>query len=252
MRAPAVSPVIALVVLTGCSSILGIDDLQGPSAAGDAATGDTPPPDDAPVDQLVVPSTIRLTGVVTRSDNFSPVPNTTIRFLRLPGNSELANTTTLGDGAYQLDLPTGGDPVAGYFKIGPDSTGAIPENNLYLVEPLVMDGTNYTMVVYPGANISQMRQACGTGINPNAAVVVAMVIDANDKPVAGATVEAEPASPVCYSGSASVTGSDGAAIFANAPIAPTQLVVRLPGGMMVGPRTVVVDRPGSFHLIGMR
>ena len=96
-----------LLACTGCSTVLGIDDLSGP-LAGDAA-GDSSTPPDGPV---IPPGGILVAGTVV-TNTLDGVPNAAVELIDQPAVISKVMTTTGDDGAFELVIDANGNPFDG-------------------------------------------------------------------------------------------------------------------------------------------
>jgi hypothetical protein len=136
--------------------------------------------------------------------------------------TEVTYTITAADGTYSIDLPTNGVPVDGYFKATKDG---YMDTYLYPDGPVKKDfsGARVAMIA-PDTFTLLTDTLCGANQQASNAAIVAIVSDAADTPVAGATIGSSPAATkYCYNEGgfpnrmATQTDTDGIAYYLNVP-----------------------------------
>jgi len=201
---------LALIALAACGG-------------GGGGGGDDVQPPDAPPN---VPAMITVSGTATAQSlqGAMPVEGLTVAAFKATDEATaVVMTTTDAAGMYTLTIPTGGVPVDGFIK---GTKAGFADTYLYAPEPLVADfaGGSLNMLTNGNnGNYDLLHTLCQAGAaDPTKGLIAVIVQDAAAAPVAGATVDANPAaSKTCYSGdqfpdgSKTATNADGLAIMFN-------------------------------------
>jgi hypothetical protein len=212
--------VITLFLIAACgSSGGGGGTVDAPTNhPTDGATGDSSKVFlDAPAN---VPTSITVSGTATVNDlnSSTPVSGATIGFFKASDDSMLATATSGTGGAYTMSVATNGAAVDGYVKA---TNSGDADNYTYPPGPLVANATIDSALVTTG-NFGLLAGV--TGQTSTMGFVAAIVLDASNHPVMGASVTSTPASgKYAYSGTlgpdtnATATAADGQAYFINVP-----------------------------------
>lgn len=180
----------ALLLSAGCSNVLGIGDLSGPS------DGPIPPSDvsDGPIE---VPNTIRITGTVQQVDGISgmtaPLPNASVSLVEQPAGVGSAASLSDAQGRFELVIETGGRPLDGAIRAAAPNERTTVQ---YFTRPIVED-VDATLQVYDEQLFQMVAQMCQLPFNSIAPVYLVFVIDAANNPVEGATLSSMPDSTFC-------------------------------------------------------
>jgi len=175
----------SLVILAACSgssSGPGPGPGPGPDAnhmgGGDGPTGggDTITVSGTAVEQQLSGAPTPLAGVAVSG------------FTVADDNTAVATAMTDAQGNYSLVIPTHGAPVDGYIKA--TKSGEV-DTYLYPSAPLTADFTMGQVNMVSTGNFGTLRSFIGETAGKG--LVIAIVADANDQPIAGATVSASPA-----------------------------------------------------------
>lgn len=176
--------IVALLGLVACGSSGGGDD------------DDTPNPD-GPVN---VPQTITITGTAqtVSSGGTDPEPGVLVEaFANSDENTVITMATTDAQGNYTLTVETDGSALDGFLKA---TKNGLLDTYLYPPEPLGenFDGASINMI--NGQTLGLLSGIlCGDDQMDTNGVIAALIYDASDMPVAGATMNSSPApSSVCY------------------------------------------------------
>jgi len=167
---------------------------------------------------------VTISGTATaRSTSSMPLANVAIAAYRAGNDTTpVAMTTSDAQGNYSLVIMTNGNALDGYLKA---TIGGYLDTYLYPPAPVAED--------FAGASVYMLTQGtldllsgllCGSSQMSTNGVIAALVADANDAAVAGATVSSSPAaSKVCYNQggtpnkNAMMTDTDGVAYMLNVP-----------------------------------
>lgn len=184
---------LALALLTGCSSLLGIDDLSGPAAALDAPNVDAPPASD----QIRLTGTTQLLQSMTQG---STLPGVKLDFIRMPDLLRLATQITDPNGGYVFLLDTNGVGFRGYLRIdaGSGLGGQDPyrEARTY-TELLVADSTVGAFAITDKL-VNENAMLAGELLTPNTSVVLVVVSNSGGAPRAGVTLALDGATRITY------------------------------------------------------
>jgi hypothetical protein len=187
---------LVLVVLAGCSQVLGIEQLRGgegeaPADASVDAALDAAP--DAPSGMRVISGKVLS---VTGAAGPQPAPNVPVQFVRLSDDAVLASTTSGADGAYQLAISAGVPGVlisSGGFAAPDlrDTVVAIPSDR-----DVVIDIGRFTTNM-----IAQLASICGAPQDATRGVAIFEVRALDRAPAAGVSIQSlEPGIAVRYDG----------------------------------------------------
>ena len=187
--------------------------LFGLVACGGGDGDDAPTPDAPPAAQMI---TLSGTAQAVSAGGTDPAPGVLIEAFR---NSDegtvVVSATTDAQGNYTLTVETGGVALDGFLKA---TKAGLLDTYLYPDKPLGED--------FDGASINMVSKQtldalsgllCNANQEDTKGVIAALVFDAAQVEVAGATITSSPApSNVCYngnnglpSGSATATSADG-------------------------------------------
>ncbi len=168
---------LLLVSLTGCSQILGIEDLGGPGVAQDGSTGDSP--DGSLPEAISVRGTVQLFQGLAGT---GPADGAEVEFILRAGNQSIANTITALNGTYALDLVTGGQPLDGFVHVKRSGNFDTFVNTAH---PLTADA-DLSFIIFDSQSIQNVAQLGGAQQSNGAGVVIASILDGADAPLAGA------------------------------------------------------------------
>jgi hypothetical protein len=221
------------VAACGGSSNNGTD--AGPpdgAGAGIDAPVDAPPggPFDCAGQPLptTAPASITVTGS-TQSITLggrAAVSGTMVTAYKNGSGTALGSATSDTQGAYSLNLSTGGTPIDGYLLGHRGTAGSINyiDTYLYPPAPLATSTDKGSILLLSSGNsgtFSTLQSFAGVTQNAGSGFIAVIVADCNNNPLAGATVTTTPMGTVKYnsggipSGSATMTGSDGLAYVFN-------------------------------------
>ncbi|MBA2539972.1 MAG: hypothetical protein H0V17_10085 [Deltaproteobacteria bacterium] len=188
-------------------------------AACSGSTSDTP---DAPVN---VPQTILISGTAEEQDSGGggPLEGVLVEaFTNADESTVITSATTDAQGNYTLTVTTNGAPLDGFLKA---TKSGLITTFLYPPEPLAadFDRASINMLSPDTFDLVQGGLLCDANQDPAKGTIAMLVYDANDAPVAGATISSSPAaSSVCYNGnsglpsdSATATADDGIGLMFN-------------------------------------
>ncbi len=129
----------------------------------------------------------------------------------------IATATTDTQGAYSMEIQTGGVAIDGYIKA---TIGSYLDSYLYPPAPLGQDFTNAAINLVTTQTVGAFGNLCGVTIAATDGVIAVEVASAAGMAVAGATVASTPAAAhYCYNGAsasipdhnATMTSTDGIA-----------------------------------------
>ncbi len=160
----------------------------------------------------------------------------------------LATTTSDTQGAYSMDIETGGVAVDGYIKA---TIASYLDTYLYPPAPLSEDFTNASINIVNNGTVTAFGSLCNIDIAATDGVVAVEVVNAAGTPVSGAAVASTPAASVyCYNGTsplpdhnATTTAADGIAYMI--AVNGTASVTATKGGLTFAAHTVNA-RPGTL------
>lgn len=236
-----------LVVVAGCSNILGIGDLSGPAGTvdggADASMGD------APVDGGM---SLVLEGRVIREDG-TTVGGVTIEAIAMPNRQRVASTTSLPVGTYMISIPYSGQSFDGYLVLRPPDPASNRFTTFVYIPPNTIS-QQVDLALYGPQLVDRIRADCGVPTSSQRPIVMVHVVDGAFNPVQGAQVTAQPSQVICYEdpppGATGVTGPSGLAYVAEAPTGPFMLSA-LVQGTTHGPRVVDTTTNNSVHLLSL-
>jgi hypothetical protein len=177
------------------------------------------------VDAPVVPPVLHCSG---KAEEYSASGTKPLEGVRIGGyhtgdeTTEVTYVMTAADGTYSIDLPTGGQPIDGYFKATKDT---YMDTYLYPDGLVTKDLTGARVaMITPDTFTILTDTLCGANQLATNAAIVAIVTDHDDTPIAGATIGSSPAATkYCYNEggfpnrSATQTDADGIAYYLNVP-----------------------------------
>lgn len=184
-----------------------------------AACGD----DGGAADASNIAAMITISGTATaRSGTTTSMPAGVVVSAYRNGDDTtvVAMTTTDAMGKYSLVVPTNGQPLDGYLK---GTLATYMDTYLYPPAPVTADFAGASMnMITPGTLNLLASLLCGATQQDTTGVVAAVVIDAAQMPVAGATTASTPApTKTCYNmggtpnKNATMTDTDGVAYMFN-------------------------------------
>lgn len=184
------------VVAAGCSSVLGIEDLQGPADGGPDGRA---PGDDGgdPTGDGGVPQTIRFGGSlgVNHEGAQMPLANTGVE-LHNRATQEVFSGMTDATGTFSFVIPTGGGAVDGYIRIDTRADLDLPVTTVY-VNPTVTD-VDLRVLAFTNQEIADLATQVGEIRAPNTAFVLMQIFDATGNPVANEQFVPNPSAEVIY------------------------------------------------------
>jgi hypothetical protein len=172
---PSLALALSLLALIAC----GGDDGGGGGDVDAAPAG----PDAAAM--------VTISGVAQTVSGTSTVPleGASIEAYNSSGGGVIGSTTSAADGTYAITLTTDGAPLDGYLK--GTSAGRI-DTYLYPPRPLAADRDGATMLIINQQTLGLLGTLGGVSQDAAKGFVGVLVLDANDTPVAGATVTISP------------------------------------------------------------
>jgi hypothetical protein len=195
------------VACTGCSSLLGIDDLSGPPDAG--------VPRDMAID-VIVPGSIQISGMavqVTGIGGNQPLPMAAIE-ARALNDQTMAFANADPNGNFTLFVDTGGQPFDGYLhSSGPNNQ--VQPTHTYFLGPLTGDTNNVVLQHLDNSTLDQLAQICGVVHTPGSPFYAIQAADVDGAPRPMVTVTTFPDGKYCSDQSGgfpqpgNVTGSSG-------------------------------------------
>lgn len=207
---------------------------------------DARPMPDAPP----VPAMLTVSG---RADEYTASGSRPIEGVRIGAyrtsddTTEVLYTMTDANGEYSMVIPTGGVPIDGFFKA---TLAGYMDDYLYAPGLIVEDFAHArAALIAPDTFTLLSDTLCGANQQPTNAAIISIVADANEDPVAGATVGSSPgAAKYCYNQggfpnrNATGTDVDGIAYYLNVPPGKVTVNAMKPG--LTFPSHPVMARPG--------
>ena len=188
---------LALVVVSACSipdkHALGSDAQLG----RDGAQSDAPEPLDAAVGGAFaclgqpLPTTAPSTFTISGQSNSlgisgsQPLANVTLNGYVTGQTTPIFMLMTAATGNFSVAVPSGGVPVDGRIVA---STASYLTANIFPSRPFDSD-TTVPVTMLTSQTLTLAAQAAGASITPTLAQVAALVVDCNNMPIAGATIE---------------------------------------------------------------
>ncbi len=173
---------IVLIALTGCSSILGIEQLSGVDGGsnGSGSDGSRPPADIPPT-----PDQITITGRLAADAGVS-AGNLTIELHRINGQL-ITSTQTAVDGSFGMLVTTGNQPVDGYLETANGDPTMMQRTRFYFSKPLTSDADG-SFPVFTSQDLQMLAAVAASSYDNFSDVLLMIVIDDSDKPVSGAVI----------------------------------------------------------------
>ena len=207
---------LVLAALAGCSSILGIEDLEGPSIG---------PNDSGPRDtgaDVMVGERVSLMGtasVIELQGTGMTLAGVQLDFMQ----PQLAQSTqTTQSGSYVFSLPTNGQPIDGFIVLHQSPTGGYPHT--HVVPPVLTGDRNFGLVTGSQNAIQMLASFAGEPHDPASTFVVFQVTGLGGSPLAGVNLACEVDTSIVYADDSGFprqgavqTGSLGLAYMFNAP-----------------------------------
>ncbi len=188
--------------------------LFGLVACGGSNGDDAPTPDSPPAAQMI---TLSGTAQTISAGGTDPTPGVLVEAFRNSADTTVVvSATTDAQGNYTLIVETNGTALDGFLKA---TKSGLLDTYLYPDKPLGedFDRASINMVAQNTLDILAGSLFCNGNQDGAKGVIAALVFDAADAPIAGATVNASPApTSVCYNGAndlpddaATATAADG-------------------------------------------
>lgn len=183
---------LLLLACTGCSTVLGIDDLSGPlaDAAGDGATIEP----DGPV---VPPGNLLIAGTVLTL-NLDGVPGAIVELVDQPAGIPTAETVSAADGTFALVIDTSGAQFDGAgLRVRSDMTSLA--TRVYFREALSPDRpiTNVKLQVFGDTAIDELAQLCNLPPGIAKSMFVVFSVDSQGAPVLNVPFTTAPTATFC-------------------------------------------------------
>jgi hypothetical protein len=244
-RMTALRALALSIVVVGCGS----------SNSGNPGDDDDGPAPDAKVFMDApgtVPSMINFSGTATETgfSGTSPVDGVAVAaFAKTDETTPLATGTTDGQGNYTLQITLDGAPFDGFIKA---TKSGYVDLYLYATGPVSSDFSDGSFNMITPSNMNALNNIANGGQQAGKGLIGLGVLDANNQPVAGATVSSTPASGnYRYMGSNGfpsstemATGADGVAFMFSVP-AGEVMVTASKSGMTFRAHPVKA-RPDTF------
>ncbi|MEO8698775.1 MAG: hypothetical protein ABI867_01995 [Kofleriaceae bacterium] len=178
------------LVCAGCSSVLGIEELEGP--------GDGGVPQDRPTDVIVGPQ-LRISGTAQQISGpvgGQGIANAQIELVTQGSDSRPEITSSGLDGTFTLLVDTRGMPVDGYLRMT-DLSGNVVPSDTFFVEPLTRD-TEVVLQGFDRPTLDMLGAVCGAAAAiTDFPVYIVAAVDAAKQPVAGVTIKSTPNGVIC-------------------------------------------------------
>jgi hypothetical protein len=181
---------LALAALAGCSSILGIEELDGPNNAPDGGARD------AAVD-VMIGDRISLTGTARTLDGQAEgqtLADAQLDFVSKGGVAQ--STQTTASGSYNFLIPTNGQPIDGFIVV--HQTAMVTYPHTYNVPPVLTADRSFAITTFSESFIQMMSLIAGEPHDPSATFVVFQVADTNGSGVAGIILSCEAGNRIIY------------------------------------------------------
>lgn len=213
---------LLVVLLTGCSSVLGIDNLEGPFQS------DAQPPEDVLTDgPVAVPPAIRISGEVQRLDGMqagTPLAGETISLIDTTPGASAEEVVSDPAGGFELVIMTSGLPVGGAVQAAGNT---LRTTRSYFTRPLTGD-VSTTIQVFEDAFWTQVAESCGSTFAQILPTIIAVVVDAQGNPLEGVPIASTPSTKWCgQSAGGKVapdqTGAGGVAFALELPPGPIEI-----------------------------
>jgi hypothetical protein len=169
-----------------------------------------------------VPAMITISGEATaRSTQPMMLANVTVAaYSKGNDSTPVATTTTDANGKYALVVTTNGQALDGYLKA---TLGSYLDTYLYPPAPVTADFASASVNMITSNTLDLLANTlCGANQMTTNGVIAVLVVDAAEKPVAGAMVTSDPMSnKICYNGggfpnrNSTMTDTDGIAYVFN-------------------------------------
>ncbi len=163
----------ALVALTGCGNLLGIEGLT--AVEGDASVG---------LDTGIIPDEITITGRTVRVD--SSIGSKLQVELHGPGDAPLATTMADPEGNFTIRLPRRDLPFRGFLELR-DLEGSVVATRLFFARALVAD-TEVTATLFTEGSLVELAAIAGSSHCAGSSVMLMGVRELDDKPVANVSI----------------------------------------------------------------
>ena len=242
---------LVLAALAGCSSILGIEDLDGPgNSTPDGGSRDALP-------DMMIGDRVDLTGTATMFDTQAQAMTLAGAQLDFFAKGAVQQTTqTAADGTYAFSIATMMQPIDGLIIVHQDAVGTYPHT--HNVPPILTGDRSYSVTTFSASFIQMMSQLAGEPHDPSATFVFFQVTTSDGAGVAGITIACETAKRVIYGDASGIprqgevqTSSSGLAYLFNAPPFLGTCIANTPGGV-VAQRTIDgVNAPQSPGMIAI-
>ena len=171
---------------------------------------------DSDVDASNVPATINVSGVASSIGigGRTPVQGVVVEAYRNGAETTVVATATSDAmGMYSIPIPTNGMALDGYLLA---KHASFKHTYLYPPAPLAADTNAATVLLLNESTFDNAAAIAQAPQEPGKGWIGIMVLDAANKPVAGATISSSPAGIVRYNGdsglpnrNATVTAADG-------------------------------------------
>jgi hypothetical protein len=225
---------LAALALTGCTRILGIEQLTTGDAGPTSGDGAPPGRDSGPV-----PAQLTVSGALTPVSAGTSV-NVIVELHTL--DDQLV-TSVIGDPAtstYSLVVDTQGAPVRGYVRVQ-DPQNQVVSTRVYFPKPLEAD-TDLPVSLFTINDLAMLASTGGVVFSPQPSVLLLFVTDAQGQPVPGAIVDPGGPADLRYAGDTAApsqqfmaTGASGIAWAFNCPPGVRTPAAQSLGLQLLGP-----------------
>lgn len=244
---------LVLLLVTGCSSILGIEDLSGPAGTPDAPLVDAP----------TAPAQIRITGSTQLVGGMQPstLPGIRVEFVRMPDRAPLATQTTSPNGDFVFVLATGGVGLAGYARIdaGSDPQGIDSYRESRTYSGLLVADTTLAALALTETLVFNTAQAVNIPIVPNSSLAFILVGDNSGMARPGVELAVDSNSTIVYCDDTNVpdlqlgsTTRSGLAWAFNIPVTPTATITASVANQTVGQILLDSGTASVVHVVPFR
>jgi hypothetical protein len=236
---------LALLALTACSNILGIEPLTGVDA-GPGSDVIEPGPDGPSLPDVIV-----ISGQVQRTDP-TLGGSFTVELHTLDEQLVTSAPVEAATNMFSLTVPTSGAPVSCYLEVL-DATGQAVNTRFYFARPLVAN-TNVGLNAFTQNEIMMLAIQGASSFDPATGAMLILVSNGNG-PASNAVVDLMGPGDLRYgrepdgapTGNLPATTSSGLAWAFRVPPSVRSITASTPGVQFTGPPVNI--RPGSFTML---
>ena len=239
---------LAILVAVAACGRIGFDPGSGSgdgSMPGDALVTPDAFFGECPVG-MTAPDPITLTGSIERKATASAVPGMTLSISTTLDGSPIATTTTDATGAYSVDVPTGGVPIAMYITLSEPGYLTAVE----IPDRLLDANTAESFVEGTQADLDATYATKSVTESLSAGTLYIGLFDCTGTGIAGAAIQTTPPTTIVYADVNSVpdaaltsTTSSSIALALDVPVGPVIVSVTAPGMTFTDQRIETLQNP---------